>query len=53
MAARTINLSDRHNKMLDKLKTKLDISLSEVVSRALEMLEVAEAKRDQETKESK
>lgn len=48
MAARTINLSDRHNKMLDSLKTKLDISLSEVVSRALEMLDEQQARKDKE-----
>lgn len=48
MAARTINLSDRHNKMLDKLKAKLDISLSEVVSRSLEMLDEHETRKEKE-----
>jgi hypothetical protein len=48
MAARTINLSSRHNILLDSLKSKLGVSLSETVSRALEALEEKEAQRDRE-----
>lgn len=46
MAPRTINLSSRHNALLDTLRAKLGVSLSETVSRALELLEEREAQRD-------
>ena len=46
MAPRTINLSGRHNALLDTLRAKLGVSLSETVSRALELLEEREAQRD-------
>ena len=48
MAARSINLSNRHNEILNRLKKKLDISLSAVVSRSLELMEEKEARRSRE-----
>jgi len=41
-------LSSRHEAILQKLAKKLDTSFVNVMERALESLEVAEAKRDKE-----
>ena len=48
MPRRTVDLSTRHDTMLARLKAKLDTSQVDVVQRALEALEVAEAHRDKE-----
>lgn len=53
MAARSINLSNRHNEILNTLKKKLEISLSEVVSRSLELMEEKEAERERRIRPEK
>lgn len=45
---RTVNLSKRHDKILFEQSTKLDLSLTETIQRALEALEEKEAKRTRE-----
>ena len=53
LAARSINLSNRHNEILNTLKKKLEISLSEVVSRSLELMEEKEAERERRIRPEK
>lgn len=48
MTRRNLTLSTRHDKMLVTLSTKLDISMTETMQRALELLEEKESKREKE-----
>ena len=48
MSRRNITLSPRYDKMLVALSKKLEISMTETMQRALELLEEKEAKRVKE-----
>jgi len=48
MPRRNITLSSRHDKILTSLSSKLDISMTETMQRALELLEEKDAQRDKE-----
>lgn len=50
MQRRNLTLSNRHDKMLTTLAKRLDISMTETMQRALELLEEKEAQRDREVK---
>jgi methanogenic corrinoid protein MtbC1 len=48
MTRRNLTLSTRHDKMLVTLSKKLDISMTEAMQRAIELLEEKEARREKE-----
>lgn len=53
MKKRTISLSTRHDKLLETMSKKINISFTETIQRGLELLEEQQAKRDKEVRGEK